>query len=194
MNMYSGETEILVCGVDEAGRGPLAGPVVAAAVILDPFQPVSGLDDSKKLSSKKRDMLAVEIRNKARAWTIAHADVDEIDRLNILHASLLAMKRCIDALIVKPALVMIDGPHCPHINLPVKAVIRGDGKIPAISAASILAKVERDNLMTLLDREYPGYGFSVHKGYPTHLHFHALKKLGVCPIHRKSFAPVRKML
>ena len=192
--MYNDEFKILICGVDEAGRGPLAGPVVAAAVILDPLQPISGLDDSKKLSGIQRDKLAVEIRHKARAWTIAQADVDEIDKLNILHASMLAMKRCVDALLDKPTLVMIDGPHCPQINFPVKGIIRGDGKIPAISAASILAKVERDMMMTLLDKEYPGYGFSAHKGYPTRSHLHALQELGVCPAHRKTFSPVRKML
>ena len=192
--MYYDDINLLICGLDEAGRGPLAGPVVAAAVILDPLQSIQGLDDSKKLTSIRRNKLAAEIKHKAKAWTIARADVDEIDSLNILHASLLAMKRCVEALLVKPALVMVDGPYCPQINFPVKAVIKGDGKIPAISAASILAKVERDLEMTLLDKKYPGYGFSSHKGYPTRFHIQALRELGVSPIHRKSFTPVRKML
>jgi ribonuclease HII len=191
---YYGDIKMLICGVDEAGRGPLAGPVVAAAVILDPLQPIQDLDDSKKLTSIKRNALAAEIKHKAKAWTIARADVDEIDKLNILRASLLAMQRCIKELLIKPTLVMVDGPYCPQIDLPVKAVIKGDRKIPAISAASILAKVDRDMEMSMLDKQYPGYGFSSHKGYPTRSHISALRKLGVSPIHRKSFAPVRNML
>lgn len=185
---------MLICGIDEAGRGPLAGPVVAAAVVLDPLQPVQGLDDSKKLTSIRRNELAVEIKQKAKAWTIASADVDEIDNLNILYASMLAMKRCVEALLIIPTLVMVDGPYCPEINYPVKAVIKGDRKIPAISAASILAKVARDMEMTALDKKYPGYGFSSHKGYPTRAHIRALRELGISPIHRKSFTPVRNML
>lgn len=185
---------MLICGLDEAGRGPLAGPVVAAAVILDPLHPIEGLDDSKKLTSIRRNKLATEIKHKAKAWTVARADVDEIDNLNILQASMLAMKRCVEALLIKPTLVMVDGPYCPQITFPVKAVIKGDGKIPAISAASILAKVERDLEMTMFDKIYPGYGFSSHKGYPTRSHIQALTKLGVSPIHRKSFTPVCKML
>ena len=192
--MYYDDTDILICGIDEAGRGPLAGPVVAAAVILDPLQPIQGLDDSKKLTSSRRNMLATEIKQKAIAWTLALADVDEIDNLNILHASLLAMKRCVEALLIKPTLVLVDGPYSPQINYPVKAIVKGDRKVPAISAASILAKVERDMKMAALDKKYPGYGFSSHKGYPTRSHIRALRELGVSPIHRKSFTPVRNML
>lgn len=192
--MYNDDTNILICGIDEAGRGPLAGPVVAAAVILDPLQPIQGLDDSKKLTGSRRNILAIEIKQKAIAWTLALADVDEIDNLNILYASLLAMKRCVEALLIKPTLVMVDGPYSPQINYPVKAIIKGDRKIPAISAASILAKVERDMKMTALDKKYPGYGFSSHKGYPTRSHIRALRELGVSPVHRKSFTPVRNML
>ena len=192
--MYNDDIKLSICGIDEAGRGPLAGPVVAAAVILDPLRPIQGLDDSKKLSSTRRNELASEIKLKAKAWTIASAGVDEIDSLNILQATLLAMKRCVETLLIRPTLVMVDGPCCPQIDCPVKAVVRGDGKVPAISAASILAKVERDQEMAELDRKYPGYGFSSHKGYPTRLHIHALRELGVSPVHRKSFAPVRNML
>ena len=181
----------VIAGVDEVGRGPLAGPVIAAAVILDPEQPIYGLADSKSINEKKREKLAQEIMLKSRAWAIARAEVYEIDELNILQASLLAMCRSVDALNIKPGLVLVDGNHCPEMELPVKAIIKGDTKVAAISAASIIAKVARDREMTDLDHEYPGYGFAVHKGYPTMAHIQALKQLGACPIHRRSFAPVK---
>jgi len=183
-----------IAGVDEAGRGPLAGPVIAAAVILDPEQPVRGLADSKSISEKKREKLALEIMLKARAWAIARADVHEIDELNILQASLLAMCRAVSMLKIKPARVLVDGDHCPQIDLPVEAIIKGDCSVPAISAASIIAKVARDREMRDMDHEYPGYGFAAHKGYPTRAHIEALKQLGVCAIHRRTFAPVRNLL
>lgn len=181
----------VIAGVDEVGRGPLAGPVIAAAVILDPEQPIYGLADSKSINEKKRQKLAQEIMLKSRAWAIARAEVYEIDELNILQASLLAMCRSVDALNIKPGLVLVDGNQCPEMELPVKAIIKGDTKVAAISAASIIAKVARDREMTDLDHEYPGYGFAVHKGYPTMAHIQALKQLGACPIHRRSFAPVK---
>jgi len=181
----------VIAGVDEVGRGPLAGPVIAAAVILDPEQPIYGLADSKSINEKKREKLAQEIMLKSRAWAIARAEVYEIDELNILQASLLAMCRSVDALNIKPGLVLVDGNQCPEMELPVKAIIKGDTKVAAISAASIIAKVARDREMTDLDHEYPGYGFAVHKGYPTMAHIQALKQLGACPIHRRSFAPVK---
>lgn len=183
----------VIAGVDEVGRGPLAGPVIAAAVILDPEQPIYGLADSKSINEKKREKLAQEIMLKSRAWAIARAEVYEIDELNILQASLLAMCRSVDALNIKPGLVLVDGNHCPKMELPVKAIIKGDTKVDAISAASIIAKVARDREMTDLDHEYPGYGFAVHKGYPTRAHIQALKQLGACPIHRRSFAPVKNL-
>ncbi|OGT65617.1 MAG: ribonuclease HII [Gammaproteobacteria bacterium RIFCSPLOWO2_01_FULL_47_190] len=181
----------VIAGVDEVGRGPLAGPVIAAAVILDPERPIYGLADSKSINEKKRQKLAQEIMLKSRAWAIARAEVYEIDELNILQASLLAMCRSVDALNIKPGLVLVDGNQCPEMELPVKAIIKGDTKVAAISAASIIAKVARDREMTDLDHEYPGYGFAVHKGYPTMAHIQALKQLGACPIHRRSFAPVK---
>ena len=183
----------VIAGVDEVGRGPLAGPVIAAAVILDPERPIYGLADSKSINEKKREKLAQEIMLKSRAWAIARAEVYEIDELNILQASLLAMCRSVDALNIKPGLVLVDGNHCPEMELPVKAIIKGDTKVAAISAASIIAKVARDREMTDLDHEYPGYGFAVHKGYPTMAHIQALKQLGACPIHRRSFAPVKNL-
>ena len=183
----------VIAGVDEVGRGPLAGPVIAAAVILDPEQPIYGLADSKSINEKKREKLAQEIMLKSRAWAIARAEGYEIDELNILQASLLAMCRSVDALNIKPGLVLVDGNHCPEMELPVKAIIKGDTKVAAISAASIIAKVARDREMTDLDHEYPGYGFAVHKGYPTMAHIQALKQLGACPIHRRSFAPVKNL-
>lgn len=183
-----------IAGVDEAGRGPLAGPVIAAAVILNPDQPVAGLADSKTISEKKREKLAHEIMAKARAWAIARADVEEIDELNILQASLLAMARAVNSLDIKPVLVLVDGNQCPGIDLPVQAVIRGDSSVPAISAASIIAKVARDHEMMELDLQYPGYGFAVHKGYPTKAHIQALKLLGVSAVHRRTFAPVKNLL
>ena len=184
----------MMAGVDEVGRGPLAGPVIAAAVILDPEQPIQGLMDSKKISDKKRILLALEIQKKSVAWAVGRAEHDEIDSINILQASLLAMKRAIESLAIEPELVLVDGIHCPDISCNVDAIIKGDNKIPAISAASIIAKVARDNEMIALDSQYPGYGFSQQKGYPTRMHIAALKELGVSSIHRKSFAPVKKLL
>lgn len=181
-------------GVDEVGRGPLAGPVVAAAVILDPAHPIAGLADSKKLSEKKRARLADEIRQFALAWAIGRIDHTEIDRINILQASLLAMKVAIEALTVTPEHVMVDGNQCPRIMLSVEAVVRGDQTVPVISAASILAKVVRDEEMVALDSVYPGYGFAKHKGYPTADHLLALEKLGPSPIHRRSFGPVNRLI
>lgn len=183
-----------IAGVDEAGRGPLAGPVFAAAVILDNKHSVHGLNDSKKISEKKRSKLAVEIMEKSVAWAIARAEVDEIDNLNILNASLLAMKRSVNLLAVKPELVLVDGLYCPEIEIPSRAIIKGDSKVPAISAASIIAKVARDREMMELDQQYPGYEFAKHKGYPTRLHIMLINKLGVSPVHRRSFAPVRKVI
>ncbi|MEE9575291.1 MAG: ribonuclease HII [Gammaproteobacteria bacterium] len=184
----------VMAGVDEVGRGPLAGPVIAAAVILDPEQPIQGLMDSKKISERKRILLALEIQKKSMAWAMGRAEHDEIDSINILQASLLAMKRAIESLAIEPELVLVDGIHCPDISFNVDAIIKGDNKIPAISAASIIAKVARDSEMIALDSQYPGYGFSQHKGYPTRMHIEALKDLGVSSIHRKSFAPVKKLL
>ena len=183
----------LVCGVDEAGRGPLAGPVVAAAVILDPQRPIDGLNDSKKLSEKKRTLLAVEIRAHAIAWAIAEASVEEIDRLNILQASLLAMQRAVEALAVAPLKALVDGNKCPGLSIPVEAIVKGDGSVASIAAASILAKTSRDAQMLELHLRYPLYGFDRHMGYPTAAHFAALQKHGACPIHRRSFAPVAQL-
>ncbi|HSH53966.1 MAG TPA: ribonuclease HII [Methylotenera sp.] len=192
----------LICGVDEAGRGPLAGAVYAAAVILNPQRPILGLADSKKLSEKKRDALSFEIKQHALAWAIASSSVAEIDSINILQASLLAMKRAIEKVQVElleqsntlPILVQVDGNKCPKISLPCEAIVQGDSKVQAISAASILAKVARDAELYELDREYPQYSFAKHKGYPTSEHLKALTLHGVSPIHRLSYAPVRKLL
>lgn len=184
----------LVAGVDEVGRGPLCGAVVTAAVILDPLRPILGLNDSKKLSEARREALFDEIREKALAWCIARADVEEIDRLNILHATMLAMQRAVEGLSVTPKLALIDGNRCPHLAVPSAAVVKGDSQVPAIAAASILAKVSRDREMLQLDAQYPGYGFAQHKGYPTPVHLEALRRLGPTPIHRRSFAPVRNLL
>lgn len=186
--------EGLVCGVDEAGRGPLAGPVVAAAVILDPARPILGLNDSKKLSERRRAALAVEIREKALAWAVAEASVEEIDRLNILHASLLAMQRAVAGLGVAPERALIDGNRCPRLPMPAEAVVKGDGKIASIAAASILAKTVRDAGMLVLHEQYPHYGFDRHMGYPTPAHFAALEAHGASPVHRRSFAPVARQL
>jgi len=183
-----------VAGVDEVGRGPLAGPVVTAAVILDPDQPISGLADSKALSEKKREILFDEIRKKAKAWAIGRAEVEEIDDINILQATMLAMQRAVAGLALQPKHVLVDGNRCPELPCTAEAIIKGDGKIPAISAASIIAKVTRDREMVLLDAEYPGYGLAGHKGYPTKAHMAALNDLGVTPIHRRSFSPVRRAL
>ena len=184
----------LVCGIDEAGRGPLAGPVVAAAVILDPARPIPGLNDSKKLSEKKRVVLAELIRERAIAWAVAEASVEEIDRINILQASLLAMQRAVAALAVRPTSALVDGNRCPKLDIPAEAIIQGDGKIASIAAASILAKTVRDAGMLVLHAQYPQYGFDRHMGYPTAVHFKALEKHGASLVHRRSFAPVAKQL
>lgn len=184
----------LVCGVDEAGRGPLAGPVVAAAVILDPARPIPGLNDSKKLSEKKRAALAPLIRERALAWAVAEASVEEIDRLNILHATMLAMRRAVAALAVRPVSALIDGNRCPPLDIPAEAVVQGDGKIASIAAASILAKTVRDAGMLELHERYPQYGFDRHMGYPTAAHCAALAEHGASPAHRRSFGPVARQL
>ena len=184
----------LVVGVDEAGRGPLAGPVIAAAVILDPRRPIAGLADSKKLSERQRERLYDEILEKALAWSTGRAEVAEIDRINILQASLLAMSRAVEGLAVQPSLAQIDGNRCPPLICPTEAVIGGDGTVARIGAASILAKVTRDREMLELDDGYPGYGLARHKGYPTRAHLEALRELGVSPVHRRSFGPVRRLL
>lgn len=183
-----------VCGVDEVGRGPLAGPVVAAAVILDPAKPISGLRDSKKLSERRRQQLDLEIREVALCWSIARAEVEEIDRLNILQASLLAMQRAVSSLALAPAHAMVDGNRLPKLACSAEAIVGGDDRVDCISAASIIAKVARDNEMTLLDEQYPGYGLARHKGYPTKAHLTALTELGISPVHRRSFGPVRRLL
>jgi ribonuclease HII len=180
-----------LAGVDEAGRGPLAGPVVAAAVILDPEHPIVGLRDSKRLSARQRQSLADCIRQDALAWAVAHADVEEIDRLNILRATHLAMQRAVAALAFAPGRVLVDGHIAPEFGFEAIPVVKGDALVPAISAASILAKVERDQRMIGLGGRYPGYGFELHKGYPTRAHREALARLGPSPAHRMSFAPVR---
>ncbi|WIF66371.1 ribonuclease HII [Metapseudomonas otitidis] len=194
MGMDFDLVEELVAGVDEVGRGPLCGPVVTAAVILDPARPIQGLNDSKKLSEARREVLFDEIREKALAWCIARAEVEEIDQLNILHATMLAMQRAVEGLSVTPKLALIDGNRCPRLAVPSAPVVQGDAKVPAIAAASILAKVSRDREMAELDALYPGYGLAGHKGYPTPVHLEALKRLGPTAIHRRSFAPVRELL
>ncbi|MGK0296896.1 MAG: ribonuclease HII [Gammaproteobacteria bacterium] len=183
-----------MAGVDEAGRGPLAGPVVAAAVILDIRKPIHGLDDSKKLSALRREDLAEQIKIHALAWAIGRVDHLVIDRINILQASLVAMKIAIENLKITPEHVLVDGNKCPKVSCRIDAIIGGDRIVPAISAASILAKVSRDKEMVEFDCIYPGYGFAKHKGYPTRDHIIALNKLGICEIHRRSFAPVRRLL
>ncbi|MCL2589335.1 MAG: ribonuclease HII [Betaproteobacteria bacterium] len=185
---------VKVCGVDEAGRGPLCGSVVAAAVILDPMCPIEGLADSKKLGARARERLAGLIRQRALAWGVAEATVEEIDRFNILQASLLAMQRAIAALSITPDEVWVDGNHCPDITLPVWAIVGGDALEPAISAASILAKTVRDAQMIELDRLHPQFGLARHKGYPTAAHLEAIRRYGVTDFYRKSFAPVRQVL
>lgn len=184
----------LVAGVDEAGRGPLAGPVVAAAVILDDMQPIDGLADSKKLTARQRDKLYDEIRAKALCCSIAEASVEEIDEINILQATMLAMRRAVEGLRLKPSMVLVDGNRLPVLKVPAEAIVKGDAKVAAISAASILAKVHRDRLCEQLDEAYPQYGFAGHKGYPTADHVAALKQHGVTPAHRRSFGPVRVVL
>ena len=197
----------LICGVDEAGRGPLAGAVYAAAVVLNPEKPIQGLADSKKLSEKKRDALALEIKAHALAWSIAHSTVEEIDEINILQASLLAMKRAIESIQANQSvqaslvgmqsiqlLVQVDGNQCPKISLPCEAIVKGDSKVQAISAASILAKTARDAALYELDQQYPMYGFAQHKGYPPAAHMALLREHGVSPVHRRSYAPVRALI
>jgi len=186
--------DALVCGVDEAGRGPLAGPVFAAAAVLDSARPITGLADSKSLSEKRRMALADAIMTRALAWAVAFATVEEIDRLNILRASLLAMRRAVERLSLTPTEVLVDGPYCPEMNLRIRAIIRGDATVAAISAASILAKTGRDAEMRRLHEQFPQYGFDRHKGYPTPEHLDALRRHGVCEVHRRSFAPVRRIL
>jgi ribonuclease HII len=183
----------MVCGVDEAGRGPLAGPVFAACVILRPEDPIAGLADSKLLSAERREELSGHIRTRAAAWAIASASVEEIDRFNILRASLLAMRRAVEQLLVEPTEVLVDGLHCPEVRFPVRAIVDGDDLVAEISAASILAKTARDALMREMHLLYPDYGFDRHKGYSTREHLDALQRFGACPIHRRSFAPVRSL-
>lgn len=189
--MHEAQHDFLIAGVDEAGRGPLAGPVIAAAVILDPRHPITGLADSKKLTEKRRDVLFEEIRQHALAWAVARATVPEIDEINILQASLLAMQRAVSKLPVAPQKVIVDGNHCPIFPCEAMAIIKGDQTEPAISAASIVAKVLRDRYMQMLDRRYPQYGFKGHKGYPTVAHVNALREHGVSRVHRLTFGPVR---
>lgn len=188
VSVYQG---YLCAGCDEVGRGPLAGDVVAAAVILDPAKPILGLDDSKKLTEKKREQLFEQIQADAKSWSIARASVAEIDSLNILQASLLAMTRAVSGLHIEPEHVLVDGNKLPKWKYSAEAVVKGDSRVAAISAASILAKVTRDREMIALDKLYPGYGFADHKGYPTKVHMDALARLGITPIHRLSYAPVR---
>ena len=183
----------IVAGVDEAGRGPLAGPVVAAAVVLDPQNPIEGLADSKKISEKKRAELFEKIKSQSLAWAVGRAEVDEIDELNILHATMLAMTRAVDALTMQPEKVLVDGNRCPRWDYQSEAIVGGDATVAAISAASIIAKVTRDNEMLTLAQDYPQYGLEKHKGYPTKAHLSALAEYGVSPIHRRSFAPVKKL-
>ncbi len=183
-----------LAGVDEVGRGPLAGDVVAAAVVLAPDRPIAGLRDSKRLTETRRIELADEIRASAAAWCIARASVAEIDQLNILQASLLAMRRAVEGLDPQPGAVLVDGNRLPRWSYLAEAVVKGDDRVPAIAAASILAKVQRDAELVALEQEYPGYGFARHKGYPTAVHLEALQRLGVTDVHRRSFAPVKKLL
>lgn len=183
-----------VCGVDEAGRGPLAGPVMAAAVILDPDHPIPGLNDSKKLSARARERLALQIKAQALAWCVASASVEEIDRINILQATFLAMQRAVSGLSLLPESALIDGNRCPELAMPAEAVVKGDGIMAPIAAASILAKTARDAFMAELDGQYPQYGFARHQGYPTAAHVAALRMHGVSPVHRRSFAPVAQQL
>ncbi|WP_395897097.1 ribonuclease HII [Avibacterium sp. 20-126] len=184
----------LIAGVDEVGRGPLVGAVVTAAVILDPNNPIEGLTDSKKLSHKKRLALAEEIKQKAKAWALGRAEPEEIDELNILHATMLAMQRAVNQLNITPHFVLVDGNRIPSLPMPAQAVVKGDSLVAEISAASILAKVARDLEMEELDKRYPQYAFAQHKGYPTKLHLEKLAEHGVLPEHRRSFAPVRKLI
>lgn len=184
----------LIAGVDEAGRGPLVGSVVAAAVILDENHPIEGLNDSKKLSEKKRELLAVEIKKYAKSWSVASVGPDKVDQINILQASLLAMKKAVESLPEFPDIALVDGNKEPDLACDVEAIVKGDAKVEAIAAASILAKVERDEQMLELHNQYPQYEFDRHKGYPTKVHMALLKEFGPCPEHRKSFGPVKRLL
>ena len=193
--VFSGaDQQALIAGVDEVGCGALAGPVYAASVILAPAAQALPIKDSKQLSPAARAKLATLIRASAIAWSVAHAEAAEIDRLNILQATLLAMQRAVAALAVRPAKVLVDGNHCPLLPMPAQAIVRGDAQVDAIAAASILAKVTRDGVMAALEQQHPGYGFARHKGYATAIHRAALHRLGPCPLHRRSFAPVRQAL
>ncbi len=185
---------LLIAGVDEAGRGPLAGPVVAAAVILPPQCRIEGLTDSKRVTAKRREILAEIIKERALTWAVARAEVEEIDRINILQATFLAMQRAVASLKPSPHRALVDGNHVPVFACPAEAIVGGDGKVAAISAASILAKVTRDKEMELLDSRYPGYGLAKHKGYPTRDHLRAIEALGVTAIHRRSFKPIRELM
>lgn len=185
---------LLLAGVDEVGRGPLAGDVVAAAVILDQQRPVDGLADSKKLSAHRREKIFSEIISSVSCYSLGRANIAEIDELNILQATLLAMSRAVDGLSIRPEFVVVDGNRCPDWSWASQAIVKGDTKVPAISAASIVAKVTRDKEMRALDQVYPGYGFAAHKGYGTRQHLMALKHLGPCPVHRRSFRPVAELL
>ncbi len=192
--MISISEHYLLAGVDEAGRGPLAGPVVAAAVILDPKKTIAGLADSKQLSARKRESLCEMIKEQALSWAVAQASVDEIDELNILQATLLAMQRAINGLAVRPDRVLIDGNRLPKLSIPAQAIVKGDSKIQAISAASILAKVERDKLMVDYHEQYPDFSFHLHKAYGTPLHLSEIEQFGFLDVHRKSFNPVRSLI
>ena len=187
-------TRVLAAGVDEAGRGPLAGPVVAAVVIMNPDRPIAGLADSKALSPATREKLAITIKQRALAWAVGQSCPDEIDRINILQATLLAMQRAVASLPYTPGHVLVDGNRCPSLPCPATAIVKGDSRVPVISAASIIAKVSRDREMRHWDALYPEYGFKYHKGYPTRKHLQMLDEVGPCPCHRRSFAPVRNAL
>lgn len=184
----------LICGVDEAGRGPLAGPVYAAAVILDPKRPIPGVADSKSLTEARRGRIALAVKARSLCWAVAHASVEEIDRLNILRATLLAMRRAVEALTMVPQEVLVDGLHCPALPLPMRAIVRGDATVAVIAAASVLAKTERDAEMRRLHERFPNYGFDRHKGYPTAAHIEALRRYGACEVHRRTFAPVGQII
>lgn len=196
VDMFAADDDSITlhAGVDEVGRGPLAGDVVAAAVILDPNKPIAGLADSKKLTEKRRESLALEIREKALSYCVARASVQEIDEINILHASLLAMKRAVEGLHIQPDFVSVDGNKLPKWHYRSEAVVKGDSKVAEISAASILAKVTRDNEMVELHQRHPEYGFAGHKGYPTAVHLAAIEKHGILPEHRRSYGPIKKLL
>lgn len=194
VNYFLDNPDVTIAGVDEAGRGPLAGPVVAAAVILNPLTPIVGLADSKKLSAAKRDSLSFLIKEFALSWSIASASVEEIDRLNILQAALLAMQRAVNGLSIKPQQVLVDGNRLPDLAIPAQAIVKGDSKIAAISAASILAKVERDRIMDDYHQQYQAFSFHLHKGYGTRQHIAEIEQFGILDIHRKTFNPVKQRL